>query len=106
MELEHAIGVIDIGSNSFHMVVGGYHNREYFKILDDLKVNVRLCEGIAETGYMKEERMQYGEDTLIMFKNLCQSYHLKNIITVATAAVRKAKNGPEFVKRIKEVYEN
>lgn len=102
MELEHAIGVIDIGSNSFHLVVGGYHNRDYFKILDDLKVNVRLCEGIAETGKMSEERMNYGEETLVMFKNLCESYHLKNIITVATAAVRKAENGPEFVKRIKE----
>lgn len=102
MELEHAIGVIDIGSNSFHMVVGGYHNKDYFKILDDIKVNVRLCEGLAETGYMSEERMQYGEDTLILFKELCESYHLKNIIIVATAAVRKAKNGPDFVKRIKE----
>lgn len=102
MELEHAIGVIDIGSNSFHLVVGGYHNREYFKILDDLKVNVRLCEGIAETGNMNEERMQYGEDTLIMFKNLCESYNLKRVKTIATAAVRKAENGPEYVKRIKE----
>lgn len=102
MELENAIGVIDIGSNSFHLVVGGYHNRDYFKIIDDLKVNVRLCEGVAETGKMNEYRMQLGEDTLTMFKNLCESYHLDNILTVATAAVRKAENGPEFVKRIKE----
>ncbi len=84
------------------MVVGGYHNKEYFKILDDLKVNVRLCEGLAETGFMKEDRMQYGEDTLVMFKNLCESYKLNKIITIATAAVRKAENGPEFVKRIKD----
>ncbi len=102
MELENAIGVVDIGSNSFHLVVGGYHNKEFFKIIDDLKVDVRLCEGLAETGYMSEERMDYGEETLRMFKNLCESYHLNNIITVATAAVRKAKNGPEFVKRIKD----
>lgn len=102
MELENAIGVIDIGSNSFHMVVGGYHNRDYFKILDDIKVNVRLCEGVAETGNMNDYRMQLGEDTLTMFKNLCESYKLDEIITVATAAVRKAENGPEFVKRIKD----
>lgn len=102
MQLDHAIGVIDIGSNSFHLVVGGYHNRDYFKIIDDLKVNVRLCEGLAETGYMSEARMRYGEETLEMFKYLCESYKLEKIIIIATAAVRKAKNGPEFVARIKK----
>lgn len=101
MELNKSIGVIDIGSNSFHLLVGGYHDRDYFKIIDDLKVNVRLCEGIAETGYMREDRMECGIQTLSMFRYLCESYKLDTIITVATAAVRKAANGPDFVERAK-----
>ena len=31
------IGVIDIGSNSFHMLVGGYINEMYYHITDDVK---------------------------------------------------------------------
>lgn len=58
--MDKSIGVIDIGSNSVHLVVGEYHNNEYFHIIDDVKVNVRLCEGLSETGCLREDRMALG----------------------------------------------
>ncbi|MEG0377659.1 MAG: exopolyphosphatase, partial [Eubacterium sp.] len=100
--MNKSIGVIDIGSNSVHLVVGQYHNDDYFHIIDDVKVNVRLCEGLSETGYLQEERMAFGQETLMMFKNMCDTYKLDKIIAVATAAVRKAKNGAVFVDLIKK----
>ncbi|MEG0074624.1 MAG: Ppx/GppA phosphatase family protein [Eubacterium sp.] len=100
--MDKSIGVIDIGSNSVHLVVGRYHNDDYFYIIDDVKVNVRLCEGLSETGYLEESRMLLGEETLMMFKNMCDTYKLDQVIAVATAAVRKAKNGLSFVDRIKK----
>ncbi|MDK2904047.1 MAG: exopolyphosphatase / guanosine-5-triphosphate,3-diphosphate pyrophosphatase [Eubacteriaceae bacterium] len=96
------IGVIDIGSNSVHLVLGEYYNNEYFQIIDDVKVNVRLSEGLSETGYLQEDRMQYGLDTLKMYKSMCEAYGIEQVIAVATAAVRKAQNGQEFVRTIKE----
>ncbi|MGD9474211.1 MAG: exopolyphosphatase, partial [Eubacteriaceae bacterium] len=96
------IGVIDIGSNSVHLVIGEYYNNEYFQIIDDVKVNVRLSEGLSETGYLQEDRMQYGLDTLKMYKSMCEAYGIEQVIAVATAAVRKAQNGQEFVRTIKE----
>lgn len=100
--MDKSIGVIDIGSNSVHLVVGEYHNNEYFHIIDDVKVNVRLCEGLSETGCLREDRMALGEQTLMMFKNMCDTYKLDKVIAVATAAVRKAKNGPIFVDLIRK----
>ncbi|WKY46313.1 Ppx/GppA phosphatase family protein [Eubacteriaceae bacterium ES3] len=96
------IGVIDIGSNSVHLVIGEYYNNEYFQIIDDVKVNVRLSEGLSETGCLQEDRMEYGLETLMMFKSMCEAYSIEKIIAVATAAVRKADNGKDFVKMIKE----
>ena len=93
------IGVIDIGSNSFHLIVGRFNPGGSFTLIDDAKVDVRLCEGYAETGLLQDDRMDYGIETLAMFKRMCEAYELTTIKTIATAAVRKAKNGDVFVKR-------
>lgn len=96
------IGVIDIGSNSVHLVVGVFNTNECFSIIDDAKVNVRLCEGFNETGMLQQDRMDLGIKTLSMFRRMCDAYALDKVVTVATAAVRKASNGDEFCRRAEE----
>jgi exopolyphosphatase/guanosine-5'-triphosphate,3'-diphosphate pyrophosphatase len=96
------IGVIDIGSNSVHLVIGEFFNNEYFQIIDDVKVNVRLSQGLSETGYLAKDRMAFGLDTLMMFKSMCEAYKIEKVIAVATAAVRKAMNGITYINEIKE----
>ncbi|MBI4856417.1 MAG: Ppx/GppA family phosphatase [Acetobacterium woodii] len=96
------IGVIDIGSNSVHLVIGEYYNNEYFQIIDDVKVNVRLNEGLSETGELQPDRMDFGIETLAMFQSMCTAYGIEKVIAVATAAVRKASNGGAYVARIKD----
>ncbi|MGV8905083.1 MAG: exopolyphosphatase [Acetobacterium sp.] len=96
------IGVIDIGSNSLHLVVGEYYNNEYFQIIDDVKVNVRLSEGLSETGALQQDRMDFGLETLAMYRSMCDAYGIQKVIAVATAAIRKASNGPAYVTLIKE----
>lgn len=96
------IGVIDIGSNSVHLVVGEYYNNEYFQIIDDVKVDVRLSEGVSETGALQQDRMDFGLETLAMYRSMCDAYGIQKVIAVATAAVRKASNGKEYVALIKE----
>jgi len=96
------IGVIDIGSNSVHLVVGEYYNNEYFQIIDDVKVIVRLSEGLSETGALQQDRMDFGLETLAMYRSMCDAYGIEKVIAVATAAVRKASNGKAYVALIKE----
>jgi len=100
--MEKRIGIIDIGSNSVHLVVGSVREDQFFYIIDDVKVNVRLCENLSETGMLQEERMVYGVETLRMYAEMAKSYAIDEIICVATAAVRKAENGKIFVQRVKE----
>lgn len=103
MQAHNRIGVIDIGSNSVHLVVAIYHDKDgYFSVIDDAKVNVRLGEGMTRTGKLDPERMDVGVNTMKIYRRMIDAYELDQVIATATAAVRKAENGDEFVRRVKE----
>ena len=103
MQAHNRIGVIDIGSNSVHLVVAIYHEADgYFSVIDDAKVNVRLGEGMTRTGQLDPARMDVGVDTMKIYRRMIDAYELDQVIATATAAVRKAKNGDVFVRRVKE----
>lgn len=95
------IAVIDIGSNSIKLVLAKYD--EYgFQIIDELKESVRLGEGMDQNDFMKETRIAKGMETLEMFNDLCLATKTDKIVAVATAAVRNATNGKEFISRVKK----
>lgn len=100
--MNKTVGVIDIGSNSVHLVIARDSDSGYFYILDDVKANVRLCEGFNETGRLSRARMDLGIETLSLFARMCSTYHVDSIVAVATAAVRKAENGMAFVEEVLE----
>jgi exopolyphosphatase/guanosine-5'-triphosphate,3'-diphosphate pyrophosphatase len=103
MQAHNRIGVIDIGSNSVHLVVAIYHDKDgYFSVIDDAKVNVRLGEGMTRTGKLDPERMDVGVNTMKIYRRMIDAYELDQVIATATAAVRKAENGDAFVRRVKE----
>jgi hypothetical protein len=63
------IAAIDLGSNSFHMVVAKAQNSE-IRILERLGEKVQLAAGIDEERQLSEESMQRGLDCLKRFAQL------------------------------------
>ena len=61
------IAAIDLGSNSFHMVVAKAQNGE-IRILERLGDKVQLAAGIDEDRKLNEESMQRGLDCLARCK--------------------------------------
>ena len=98
--MEKKIGVIDIGSNSVRLNIAERDRFNRFRILEDVKVNVRLGKGLSETGKLFEDRMAQGIETLKLFRQILDRYDADRVAAVATAAVRKAENGQAFVKAI------
>lgn len=93
--------IIDIGSNTVRLVV--YENRERAPyVVFNEKVFCGLGRGVSETGNMIDEAMDLGEKTLKRFSMLIDKMGIKDPRIIATSAVRDAKNGSEFVERIKE----
>ena len=95
------IAVIDIGSNSVRLVVFSGLRRVPDSIFNE-KLMCGLGGEVGTTGLMGEKAMHMALSTLKRFRALCHQMKIDQIIVIATAAVRDAKNGPAFVAKVKE----
>ncbi|WP_184473817.1 Ppx/GppA phosphatase family protein [Rhizorhapis suberifaciens] len=92
------IAIIDIGSNSVRLVVYDGPRRIPF-ILFNEKVMAGLGASLAKTGAIEEAAMRRGLTALGRFHQLCREMEVDEVRCVATAAVREASNGSEFIRR-------
>lgn len=98
---EHArarMAIIDIGSNSVRLVVYDGPRRIPF-ILFNEKVMAGLGASLGRTGRIEPEAMERGLRAIGRFAHLCREMEVQDIRCVATAAVRDAANGDEFMVR-------
>ena len=95
------IGAIDIGTNSFHLVVAKIHSNKGFTVLTKDKEVVRLGSGSNDMKYISEEAMARGISVLKRFALICKSFGAERIRAVATSATREALNKEEFIGRVK-----
>jgi exopolyphosphatase/guanosine-5'-triphosphate,3'-diphosphate pyrophosphatase len=96
------IAAIDLGSNSFHMVLAKADHGE-LRILERLGDKVQLAAGIDEQRLLNEEAMQRGLDCLRRFAQLTTSLPEGAVRVVGTNALREARNRGEFIRRAEEV---
>lgn len=91
--------VIDIGSNSVRLVVYEDALRAPSPVFNE-KVLCGLARGLDKTGRLAEDRIQLALTSLRRFRALIDAMGVDRIDAVATAAVRDAENGPEFVETV------
>ena len=92
--------IIDIGSNTVRLVVYGGSLRAPTVLLNE-KVTARLGRDIASTGRLADEAIELAMRGLRRFVLLFDDLGVDDVETVATAAVRDAENGPEFVEQVR-----
>ena len=97
--MNKTIAAIDIGTNSFHLVIAEIDIKNRFKILTKSKEVVRLGNSSNDMKYISEESIIRGVEVLKRFKLICESYNAE-IIAVATSATREALNQNEFKLRV------
>ncbi len=91
--------IIDIGSNTVRVVVYGGSMRAPTVLLNE-KVTARLGREIADTGRLADEAIDLAMRGLRRFVLLLEDLGVADICTVATAAVRDASNGSQFVSQV------
>jgi len=94
------IAIIDLGSNSARVVIAKVLDGGHYVVIDELKETVRLSQDMERDGYIKTQRIEETVKTLKIFKKLCSAHNTNNIIAVATAAVRRAKNQKSFLEEV------
>ncbi len=92
------IAAIDLGSNSFHLVVARPVNGD-LRILERLGEKVQLAAGLDENRQLTEESMQRGLDCLRRFAQLVNALPEGAVRIVATNALREARNRAEFIRQ-------
>ena len=86
---------VDLGSNSFHMVIVHVVNGSV-QIIGKVKQKVRLASGLDDDLALDDISMERGWQCLQTFSERLQDIPASNIKVVATATLRLATNAQKF----------
>jgi exopolyphosphatase/guanosine-5'-triphosphate,3'-diphosphate pyrophosphatase len=98
--------VVDLGSNSFHLLITQLITSptgKSFKTVNKVKQKVRLAAGLDDKNLLTDEAITRGLDCLKVFASHLSSIPVQNILIVATAALRIAKNNEVFFKEANDI---
>ncbi len=99
------LGAIDVGSNSIRLLVAEYDPVAGISVIDEVRDQPRLAAGLARTGRLDDGAVERAMLALRRMREVCRRRGVRRIAAVATAAVREAENGEEFVRRVQEELE-
>jgi exopolyphosphatase/guanosine-5'-triphosphate,3'-diphosphate pyrophosphatase len=91
------VAIVDIGSNSVRLVAYEALTRSPTPTFNE-KVLCGLGKGVATTGFLTDDSVAKALAALQRFKVLCRTMRIEDVRAVATAAVRDAANGPQFLE--------
>lgn len=90
--------VIDLGSNSFHMMVVENING-CARVVSKVKRKVRLAAGLDDNNILSAEAMQRGWECLAFFGEHLTMLAIDQVEVVATATLRLAINSDDFCNK-------
>ena len=95
------IAAIDLGTNSFHLLVVDANPDGTFRPLAKEKEMLRLGDAVAREGLVPEADVQRAVGTIARFRSLADAAGSEEVVACATSAIREADNGGEVVDRIR-----
>ena len=96
------IAAIDLGSNSFHIILAKAEQNE-IRILERLGEKVQLAAGLNEARELDDESIERGLDCLRRFAQLIQGLPQGAVRVVATNALREARNRSVFIRKAEAI---
>jgi exopolyphosphatase/guanosine-5'-triphosphate,3'-diphosphate pyrophosphatase len=97
------IAAIDMGTNSFHLIIVQVKENGTFKVVDREREVIRLGTSQGkDLSFISAEETDTAVKIMLRFKKLAQYYNAK-IQAFATSAVREARNKDDFIRSIREL---
>lgn len=93
--------VIDVGSNTIHLLVGEVENGAVLPVTGE-KFSARLGAGVDETGRIEERRIPLAAEAITLFGMVAEMNGAPEPTVLATSAVRDAENGGELVEEVRK----
>ena len=95
------VACVDMGSNAIRFLAAEFSSETEYVPLVSERRPVRLGHSVFLSGVLDAGAMDAAVEALTDFKRQMDELDVQHYRAVATSAVREAKNGDEFVKRIK-----
>jgi len=95
--------VIDLGSNTFHLLIVEESEGKGMSVLHRKRVFTALSDGGVT--HIKAERFEHGLDTLRKFKDVLNDYGNPPLRVIGTAVLRQADNRNDFVNAAATILE-
>jgi len=97
-----AVAIIDIGSNSVRLVVYEHLGRAATPLFNEKEL-CGLGRGIASRGRLDPEAIATALTAIRRFATLCEQMKVASVHVLATAAVRDASNGGDFIASVQAI---
>jgi exopolyphosphatase/guanosine-5'-triphosphate,3'-diphosphate pyrophosphatase len=94
------IAALDLGTNSFHLLIADVHPDGSFTPLAREKEMLRLGDSVSREGFIPPEAADVAVATVRRMKMLAEAADATEIVACATSAIRLAANGDDLVDRI------
>lgn len=95
------VAIIDIGSNAVRLVVYDGLNRAPVKIHSERTV-CNLGADLATTGRLNPDSVERALNSIRRFSGLLAAMKIRTVRAVATAAMRDARDGKDFIARVQQ----
>ncbi len=92
---------VDLGTNNCRLLIAA-RKRDSFTVLDSHSQIARLGEGLATTGRMSDASIERAMDACRKIAAKLKAKKVGHVRCIATEACRRAENGPDFIKRVRE----
>jgi len=96
-----AYAAIDLGTNNCRLLIARPADRN-FVVIDAFSRVVRLGEGLAHTGELSQAAMDRAVGALRVCSDKLRRRNVHLARSVATEACRRARNGGEFIERVRQ----
>ena len=95
------LGVLDVGSNTVHLLVVDAHRGGHPTPMSSTKASLRLAESIDDSGKLTRRGAEKLIATVDEFAKIAASSGCSELMAFATSAVRDARNSDEVLARVR-----
>ncbi|CAM4019970.1 Ppx/GppA phosphatase family protein [Smaragdicoccus niigatensis] len=96
------LGVLDVGSNTVHLLVVDAHRGAHPTPMSSTKHALKLSENMDEKGKITKAGSDLLTSLVSDFSEIAKSSGCGDLMAFATSAIREAGNGDEVLKRVKD----
>lgn len=100
------VAALDLGSNSFHMIVVKVDETGTISAVDTIRESVRLGGGMDKQGNIKKSVMKNALECLKRFSQRIHKFPKGAVRIVGTNTLRRAKNSKKFVSEAEKILDN